>query len=149
MIRVTCPEFQPGERIPTKYTGEGDDVSPPLAWSDRPSGTAELALICDDPDAPVAQPWVHWVVYKIPGDAEGFPEGSAPGTLQGANDFGNTGYGGPMPPPGHGTHRYYFRVYALKEALDLNSPGASKEDVLSAMEGKILDQGELVGTYSR
>jgi Raf kinase inhibitor-like YbhB/YbcL family protein len=162
-IELTSTAFKQGERIPKKHTGEGDDVSPPLAWTNLPEGTKELALICDDPDAPSPkapgpEPWVHWVISKIAADAQGLPEGVArtaqpkqpAGALQGTNswDRDNVGYRGPMPPPGSGTHRYFFRLYALKAPLDVK-PGLDKKGLLAAMAGQILGQGELMGTYSR
>lgn len=147
-ITVQSSGFAAGERIPEKYTGEGLDVSPPLSWSGIPAGTKEIALICDDPDAPTPKPWVHWVAYKIPPDSGGLAEGSAGDAVEGKNDFGRIGYGGPMPPPGHGVHHYYFKTYALDTELGLK-PGASKDQLLKAMEGHVLAQGELVGTYER
>lgn len=158
-IAVSSTAFQEGQRIPRKYTGEGTDVSPPLAWSGVPAGTEELVLICDDPDAPSPQPWVHWVIYKIPADAAGLPEGVAPeprpavpvGVLQGKNSWptGRTiGYRGPMPPPGHGTHHYHFTLYALNTKLDV-PPGLSKSDLLRQIEGKVLATGRLTGVYER
>ena len=162
-IDVTSTAFKQGERIPKKYTGEGEDVSPPLAWKNVPEGTKELALICDDPDAPSPkapgpEPWVHWVIYKISATAQGLPEGvtqaaqpkEPAGALQGKNSWpsGNIGYRGPMPPPGSGNHRYFFRLYALKTPLDVK-PGLEKQGLLDAMSGQILGQGELMGTYSR
>jgi Raf kinase inhibitor-like YbhB/YbcL family protein len=158
-IQLTSTAFGEGERIPRKYTGEGEDVSPPLAWSGLPEGTKELALICDDPDAPTPQPWVHWVIYKIPADCQGLPEGVAKsprpkepaGALQGANSWpsGQTiGYRGPMPPPRHGVHRYFFRLYALEVGLVIE-PGKDKSWLLDAMSGHILGEGQLMGTYER
>ncbi|HID74625.1 MAG TPA: YbhB/YbcL family Raf kinase inhibitor-like protein [Planctomycetaceae bacterium] len=158
-IQLTSSAFAPGEPIPRQYTGEGQDCSPPLAWTGLPEGTGELALICDDPDAPTPEAWVHWVIYKIPPDTTELPEGVAktaqlsqpPGAVQGKNSWpsGQTiGYRGPMPPPGHGVHRYYFRLYALDTPLDV-PPGATKAELLQAMEGHILAQGELMGTYQR
>lgn len=158
-LKLTSPAFQPGQPIPKKYTGEGEDLSPPLEWSNVPEGTQEFALICDDPDAPVSEPWVHWVIYKIPGNVTKLPEGIAktaklsnpPGALQGKNSWpsGQTiGYRGPMPPPGHGRHRYYFRLYALDKPLDL-AAGATKKELLAAMKGHVLAEGELMGTYER
>ncbi len=148
MMSVKSAAFDAGKPIPRKYTGEGPDVSPPLTWSGAPKGTKEFALICDDPDAPRAEPWVHWVVWRIPGDRAVLAEGTAGGVPEGRNDFGRTGYGGPMPPPGHGTHHYHFKLYALDGPIDLK-PGATKKDLLKAMQGHILDQGELIGTYER
>lgn len=158
-LQITSTAFAAGERVPTKHTGEGEDVSPPLAWSDLPPGTKELALICDDPDAPTKEPWVHWVIYKIPPELRSLPEGiparsnlqEPAGPLQGKNSWPNgrtIGYRGPMPPPGHGQHRYFFRLYALDAKLSL-PPGASKAELLDAMQGHVLGEGELLGTYSR
>jgi Raf kinase inhibitor-like YbhB/YbcL family protein len=148
-IEVSSPAFEPGGAIPQKYTGEGRDVSPPLIWEGLPDETKEIALICDDPDAPTPNPWVHWVVYKIRADVMGFREGSTQGeVLEGKNDFGTLGYGGPMPPRGHGVHHYYFKVYALDVELEV-AAGLTKEQLLEAIEGHVLDEGELVGIYER
>lgn len=150
-IKVTSQAFKNGEMIPKKYTGDGEEVSPPIEWSDIPDNTKSIALISDDPDAP-AGTWVHWVIFNIPADLRGLPENvpHAPildnGTRQGLDDSGNNGYGGPCPPSG--THRYYFKVYALDSMLDLK-PGIRKKDLLRAMEGHILVQGELMGKYKR
>ncbi len=148
MITVTSSAFAAGERIPTEYTGEGEDVSPPLLWTGAPDGTVEFALICDDPDAPGPEPWVHWVLYGIPATTDSLAEGSTDIGLEGKTSWGTTGYGGPMPPPGHGTHHYHFRLYALDQPLELRA-GATKSEVLSAMEGHVLARGELIGTYER
>jgi Raf kinase inhibitor-like YbhB/YbcL family protein len=157
-ITITSGAFQAGQPIPKSYTGDGDDRSPPLAWTGVPAETKELALICDDPDAPTPQPWVHWVIYKIPAETKSLEEGmlrkprppTAAGTLQGVNSFDsdNIGYRGPSPPKGHGVHHYHFRLYALDKPLDLE-PALDKKAVLAAMEGHILAQGEMVGTYQR
>lgn len=157
-ITVSSSAFAQNERIPKKYTGEGEDVSPPLAWTGLPAETRELALICDDPDAPIAEPWVHWVIYNIPAAAQGLPEGVArvekppvpAGAVQGKNHWpkDNLGYLGPMPPPGHGTHHYHFTLYALSEPLSL-PPGLTKAELLKKIQGKVLAQGRLTGTYSR
>ena len=155
-LTLTSPAFEPGETIPRKYSGEGADVSPPLQWTQVPEGTKELALICDDPDAPTAQPWVHWVIYKIPRDASGLPENipkvdrlSTPaGALQGFNSWGKTGYGGPMPPPGHGVHHYHFTLFALDAALE-GRTGLDKAALLKAMKAHTLAQAKLIGTYQR
>lgn len=148
MIALASSAFTPGGQIPTKYTGEGEDVSPPLAWSGAPDGTMELALICDDPDAPRPEPWVHWVLYAIPAGTDSLAEGGTGVGLEGKTSWGATGYGGPMPPPGHGTHHYRFRLYALGQTLALEA-GATKDELLSAMKGLVLAHGELVGTYER
>jgi Raf kinase inhibitor-like YbhB/YbcL family protein len=154
-LTVSSTAFAAGERVPKQFTGEGANVSPPLAWSGAPADTKEFALIMDDPDAP-AGTWVHWVLYKIPPTTtslkEGVPTGSTlkepSGALQGKNSSKTAGYYGPMPPPGHGTHHYHFKVYALSKPLDLPA-GATKQQLLDAMHGKILAEGELIATYSR
>jgi len=152
-MQVTSTAFQEGQAIPKKYTGDGDDVSPPLQWSGAPAETNAFALICDDPDAPRAEPWVHWVLYDLPGDVHELPEavptsGSSPrGGAQGRNDFGNPGYGGPAPPRGK-PHRYYFKIYGLDAPLGLKA-GATKNQVEQAMKGHLLAEGQLMGTYKR
>lgn len=151
--------FADGQPIPKRHTGEGQDLSPALAWDGAPAGTQQFALICDDPDAPTPQPWVHWVIYAIGGDVRSLPEGvlaqpqldAPPGALQGANSWrsGRTiGYRGPMPPPGHGVHHYHFKLYALDSPLTL-APGTPKEALLKAMQGHVLAEAELIGTYER
>jgi len=155
-ITLQSSAFQHNAPVPRKYTADGADKSPPLSWSDAPAETKELALIVDDPDAPTKTPWVHWVLYGIPADLKALPEGIAPslrvsqppGLLQGKNSWGKVGYGGPSPPKGHGTHRYFFKLYALDARLTLE-PGGDKEALLKAMAGHILGEGELVGTYRR
>ncbi len=155
-IKVESSAFVHNGRIPKKYTGDGRDMSVPLNWSNIPQGTKELALICDDPDAPTPQPWVHWVIYKIPSETtslqEGIPHGpklrNPKDALQGKNSFGNIGYNGPSPPKGHGVHHYHFRLYALDTKLEINA-GLDKEQLLKAMDGHIIAEGEIVGTYER
>jgi Raf kinase inhibitor-like YbhB/YbcL family protein len=159
-IRVTSTAFNAGQPIPKKYTGEGADVSPPLAWSNLPEKTKELALICDDPDAPTSEPWVHWVIYNIPASLKGLPEGiardlrlkSPAAMLQGQNSWPkgkeNIGYRGPMPPPGHGTHHYHFKVYALEVHLSAE-PGLDKNTLWREIKDHVLAEGELIGTYER
>jgi len=148
---LTCPAFTDGAAIPAVYTCEGRDVSPPLAWTEPPSGTKSYVLISDDPDAP-GKTWVHWVVYNLPATARGLPEAYPPdderpdGTRQGMTDFGRIGYGGPCPPSG--THHYEFRLYALDTVLDL-PPGATTSQVDTAMRGHVLAQARLLGTYRR
>ena len=157
-IQVTSSAFAQGHAIPKKYTGDGEDVSPPLAWSNTPEKTKELALICDDPDAPNGT-WVHWVIYKIPADTKGLPEGvprksrlkEPHGAVQGKNSWPASeaiGYRGPMPPPGHGTHHYYFKLYAL-DATMTAEPGLDKKAVLEKINDHILAEGVLMGTYER
>jgi hypothetical protein len=148
MIELTSPAFAANGRIPKQYTGEGTNISPPLSWRGVPKGAQELALICDDPDAPTPKPWVHWVVYKIPPTKSGLPENAHASLVQGQNDFGTRGYGGPMPPKGHGVHRYQFHLYALDQPLNARA-GLTKDQLLEAMRGHVLDEGRLVGVYER
>jgi Raf kinase inhibitor-like YbhB/YbcL family protein len=155
-MKITSPAFTHGSPIPARYTGDGQDASPPLTWSGVPAGAVELALICDDPDAPRAEPWVHWVLYKIPASATGLAEGipgketlSAPaGAMQGLNTWPVVGYRGPAPPHGHGVHHYRFHLYALDAALTLQ-PRLTKAELLQAIKGHVLAEAELVGTYQR
>jgi Raf kinase inhibitor-like YbhB/YbcL family protein len=150
-MELISSAFNEGGMIPGKYTCDGADVSPPLKWAALPAGTKSLALICDDPDAPVGN-WVHWVYYDIPVGTEGLPEKvatdehPAEGGTQGLNDFRKMGYGGPCPPGG--THRYYFKLYALDTTLNLPA-GATKKQLLKAMENHIIDQTQLMGKYKR
>jgi Raf kinase inhibitor-like YbhB/YbcL family protein len=151
-MQLTSPAFQEGQPIPKQYTGDGKDVSPPLRWDGVPGGTQSLALICDDPDAPRGT-WVHWVLFNLPADARELPEavpakGVGPqGAKQGTNDFRKRGYGGPAPPPGK-PHRYFFKLYALDTVLDLKE-GATKQDLVKAMEGHVLAEGQLMGKFGR
>lgn len=145
-LALESSAFAPGEAIPVRFTCDGDDLSPPLAWAEPPPGTESLALIFDDPDAP-AGTWVHWVLFSIPATARSLPEGAAGTGLQGTNSWGRDGYGGPCPPSGS-THTYVFRLYALDATLDL-APGASKEALLDAVQGHVLAEGQLTGTYAR
>ena len=147
-IQVSSPAFESGGAIPAKYTGEGQNVSPPLTWTGLPEGTEEISLICDDPDAPRSEPFVHWVVYKIPANLTGLPEGGTQGALEGENSAGRVGYSGPMPPQGGGVHHYHFKVYALDTELDA-AAGLTKDQLLGAMIGHTLAEGELIGTYER
>ena len=134
-----------GEPIDSRYTCDGEDVSPALAWEGVPEGTAELALVMEDPDAPGGT-FTHWLVYGLdPGETQ-LPEGADP-ALQGTNDFGNVGYGGPCPPGGE-THDYVFRLLALDQELELEE-GASRDDLLGAVEGRVVAEATLTGSYSR
>jgi Raf kinase inhibitor-like YbhB/YbcL family protein len=150
-IDFVSPAFEEGGAIPARYTCDGLDVSPPLSWGSVPDGTRSLALIADDPDAPRGT-FVHWVLYNLPPDTRRLPEDvpnreTLPsGAAQGVNGAGSVGYMGPCPPSG--THRYFFKVYALDTGLNLGA-GATKEDLVSVMEGHILAEGRLVGTYRR
>lgn len=151
-LSLSSPLFTEGSRIPAKYTCEGQDVSPPLVWGEPPQKTQGFTLIMDDPDAPVGV-FTHWVLFNLPPDVRQLEEGVPAqeqlhnGALQGRNDFGKIGYGGPCP-PGGSAHRYRFTIYALDNTLDL-AAGASKKQLLDAMEGHILAQGQLTGNYQR
>ena len=150
-IELKSSAFEPGGMIPPKYTCDGENVSPPLSWQAPPEGTRSLALICDDPDAPMGT-WVHWVLFNLPADTAQLTENIPTsrelpgGARQGKNDFGKIGYGGPCPPSG--THRYFFKIYALDTPLQLQ-PGATKSQLLKAMEGHIIARGQLMGRYKR
>jgi Raf kinase inhibitor-like YbhB/YbcL family protein len=151
-LTLSSSAFKPGGEIPRQYTCEGADQSPALTWSGAPAGTKSFALIADDPDAPVGT-WVHWVVYDLPGDATELPQGVPPKDTvtgdgkQGVNDFRKVGYGGPCPPPGK-PHRYFFKLYALDAPTQLQAR-ATKAEVLHAIEGHVLAQAEVMGTYKR
>lgn len=150
-ISITSTAFKAEGMIPAKYTCDGADVSPALRWDGIPNGTASIALICDDPDAPMGT-WVHWVLFNLPAGTKELKESVPPektlpdGARQGTNDFRKIGYGGPCPPGG--THRYYFKIYALDKQLDMPA-GADKAQLLRAMEGHVLAQGQLMGKYKR
>jgi len=151
-LEVTSTAFQEGQAIPKQYTGDGQNSSPPLKWQDPPAGTRSLALICEDPDAPRGT-FTHWLVFNIPVQtrelSEGLPgQACLPdGTTQGSNDFGKVGYGGPAPPRGK-PHRYAFKLFALNEVLGLHA-GATPDEFRKAVEGHVLAQGQLTGTYAR
>jgi Raf kinase inhibitor-like YbhB/YbcL family protein len=151
-MKLTSVAFEEGAFIPVQHTCEGKDVSPPLTWTNVPAEAKSLALICDDPDAPVGT-WVHWVLYDLSPKFSELPEAVPPsgvtpeGAKQGVNDFRRSGYGGPCPPPGS-PHRYFFKLYALDLEPGLPA-GATKADLLRAMEGHILAEGQLVGLYKR
>lgn len=151
-LEIKSPVFKEGGSIPLQYTCKGSDISPPLSWSGVPKSAKSMALICDDPDAP-GMTWVHWVVYNISPDENGLKEdlaksGTLPGgTLQGITDFRKIGYGGPCPPPG-GPHRYYFKLYALDKKPELKA-GATKDMLLKSMDGYILEEAQLMGTFKR
>jgi Raf kinase inhibitor-like YbhB/YbcL family protein len=150
-MKITSSAFAEGAMIPARYTCDGQDISPPLAWADVPGGAAALALICDDPDAP-AGTWVHWVAFNLPPGAGGLPEGTPAaktlqaGGVQATNSWRRIGYGGPCPPSG--THRYFFKLYALDSMLSL-SGNATAKDVQAAMKGRILAEAQLMGRYKR
>jgi Raf kinase inhibitor-like YbhB/YbcL family protein len=150
-MTLTSTAFDAGGPIPKKYTGEAEDVSPALSWSGAPEGTKSFAMICHDPDAPLVKPgtygFVHWALYGIPGSATGLAEGTGD-FVQGNNDFGNSGYGGPMPPPGHGTHHYFFWLLALDAEPNL-PPGLTMWELLERIEPNVIAMNRLVGTYMR
>lgn len=150
-MQLTSPAFASGGNIPTKHTGEGEDVSPALRWTDLPEGTRSLAIICHDPDAPLvaggAYGFVHWVAYNIPATATGLDEGSDAFT-SGGSGFGRPGYGGPMPPPGHGPHHYFFWLFALNGEPDLPA-GLAMTELLERIEPQTLGMNRLVGVYER
>ena len=144
-LQLSSSAFQEGEAIPVEYTCDGDDVSLPLAWSEPPPATRSFALILDDPDAPGGV-FTHWVLFNIPPETRQLAQGQVPGgAYQGKNGFGGIGYGGPCPPSG-GAHRYQFALYALDQNLNLET-GATKSQVLDAMQGHVLARGDLMGTY--
>ena len=153
-LTVSSPAFEAGQSIPAVYTCQGEDKSPALAWSSVPEGTQSLALILDDPDAPVGT-WVHWVIYNLPPETRELPEGASQanadafqlpaGAVQGKTSFNRTDYGGPCPPSG--THRYFFKLYALDVLIE--GEGHNAQTLRSAMNGHVLAQGELMGTYQK
>ncbi|MFQ5591273.1 MAG: YbhB/YbcL family Raf kinase inhibitor-like protein [Phycisphaerae bacterium] len=151
---IESSAFSANGPIPVRFTGDGEDVSPPLSWSGVPGDAKELAVIMDDPDAPSRDPWVHWVIYNIPAEVTELPEGvtktelppEPSGAAQGSNSWGRIGYGGPKPPSG--VHHYHFKLYALDTALGA-AAGLDKSGLLRSMQGHIIAQAELVGTYSR
>lgn len=151
-LKVSSLQWKQGETIPEKYTADGSDISPPLHFEGVPAGTKAFALVCDDPDAPMGT-WVHWVIYDIPGVAHGLPEGVATsaslpdGSRQGKNSWEKIGYGGPSPPPGK-PHRYFFRLYALREPLNV-AAGLGAKEVEAAARPKSLEMAAFMGTYGR
>ena len=145
-LTVSSSAFIDGGEIPIQYTCDGENISPPLSWSGVPVDAQSLAMIADDPDAPVGT-FVHWVLYDLPPDVNSLSEGIVGVGTEGVNSFGETGYGAPCPPKGS-THRYFFKLYALDKPLNLDS-GATKDDVEQSMKGHILVQGELMGKYGR
>jgi Raf kinase inhibitor-like YbhB/YbcL family protein len=145
-LEIKSDAFANGQSIPAKYSCTGRNISPALTWGNAPAGTQSFALIVDDPDAPMGT-WVHWVVFNIPSTTTGLEESADTGAVSvGKNSSGKMSYDGPCPPSG--THRYFFKLYALDSILSL-SPGATKEQLLGAMKGHILAQGELMGTFSK
>ena len=163
VMKLESSGFEDGAKLDAKYTVEGQDSSPPLSWSEAPSGTKSFALICDDPDAPsprspAAEPWVHWIIFNIPAErselsreiGHALEPDEVPGARQGVNSWpsDNVGYRGAAPPPGSGQHRYFFKLYALDMMLELDA-GATKRQLLEATSGHVIAEGQLVGIYER
>ena len=156
MWTLQSTAFENGKPIPRQHSGDGEDASPPLAWTDPPAGTREMALLVDDPDAPSPEPWVHWVLYKLPATLRALPAGIPPtrsvaslsGVLQGKNSWGGIGWRGPAPPRGHGVHHYHVKLFAL-DALLPDTGGWGKRELLAAMHEHVLGEAEIVGTYQR
>jgi Raf kinase inhibitor-like YbhB/YbcL family protein len=144
---LTSSNFEEGGRIPREHSCDGDDAPPELLWSGVPSGVVALALTCEDPDAPGGT-FVHWVVWGIDPSSGRIGADDGPGIRHGRNGFGNSGYGGPCPPPGHGPHRYEFTLYALDQSIELE-PGSTIEELRSAIDGHVRATATLMGTYER
>lgn len=145
-LEVKSPAFGFGQAIPRRHAKDGENISPEIAWTGTPDGTREIAVICHDPDAPLTYGFTHWVVYGIPAGTDSIPEGGGSNFTEGQNNFGNQGYGGPAPPPGHDTHYYYFHVYALDSEVDAG-PGLTREELLEKIDDHIIEQNRVVGTY--
>jgi Raf kinase inhibitor-like YbhB/YbcL family protein len=144
-FKITSAAFPEGKEIPKRFTCDGENVSPPLAWTGAPVGAKAFALIVDDPDAPSGL-FTHWIVFNLPASTHSLPEGVKPAANQGTNDFGKPGYGGPCPP--RGRHRYFFHLYALKDELGgLKSP--SRKQIDAALKGHVIGEAVLMGTYQR
>lgn len=146
-MQIQSADFKEGAPIPIKYTSDGENISPELSWDNVPTGVKSFALIVDDPDAPRAEPWVHWILYNIPGNLNVLMEGDLIGTF-GKNSWGRAEYGGPQPPRGSGVHHYRFTLYSLSEDLNARQ-GLTKGELIEAMQGKIGAQAVLVGTYEK
>ncbi len=145
-LRITSPAFKSHQRIPDRYASTGEDVAPELQWSGVPPDTKAFALVVHDPDAPLVDGFTHWVAYGIPGGATGLPEGGGD-AIDGINSLGEQRYSGPAPPAGHGTHHYYFWVYALDEELELE-PGLERQALLARIEDHVIEQARLIGTFA-
>lgn len=144
-LKLSSPAFAQDEPIPERHTGDGEDVAPELSWEGVPDGTQSFAIVVHDPDAPLVDGFTHWVAYGIPGDARSVPEGGD-GVASGVNSFGERGYNGPAPPPGHGPHRYYFWLYALDAELDFPER-IDRKTLLAEIEDHVIEQARLVGTF--
>lgn len=146
-LKVRSTAFDHHRPIPARHTSEGEDISPQLSWSGVPEGTRSFALICHDPDAPLVDGFTHWVAYGIGAAVDSLDEGTD-AVVAGVNSAGNLGYNGPAPPPDHGSHHYYFWIYALDDELDL-APGLSRRELIDAIADHVIEQARLVGTYKR
>ena len=147
-LALTIPGFELDSPIPTRFTADGKGSSPQLAWSGVPEGTAELVVICHDPDAPTTWGFTHWVVYAIPPSVGGLPEDGSSEFSDGSNELGELGYTGPAPPPGHGVHHYFFHLYALDSPLRAKA-GLTRRQVLDRIDDMVIEQARVVGTYER
>jgi Raf kinase inhibitor-like YbhB/YbcL family protein len=147
-LTIVSSDFDNLAAIPSRCAKDGDDQSPNLRWSGAPEGTREFALICHDPDAPLPQGWTHWVLYGIPASVTELESGAGGKYVEGRSDYGEQGWGGPQPPPGHGVHHYYFWVYALDTELGAE-PGLTRAQLLERIDGHVLEQARLVGTYEQ
>lgn len=147
-MQLTSSDLTENERVPERFTCEGEDLSPNLQWTDVPEDATELALVCDDPDAPRGT-FTHWVLWGLPPATRAVETGEVPdGARQGTNGFGSIGYRGPCPPPGHGLHHYHFTLYALGRSVDLEE-GASVDELRAAIDGNVLAEATLIATYER
>ncbi len=144
-LKICSSAFADHTPIPSRHAGDGEDISPPLQWSGVPDGTRSFAVVVHDPDAPLVDGFTHWVAYNIGGDATGLPEGGA-GAAVGTNSFGARRYNGPAPPPGHGPHHYYFRVYALDAGLGLEA-ALDRHRLLALIADHVIEQARIIGTY--
>ena len=147
-LEISSPVFSALETIPQRYTSDGENISPSLQWSEIPPETKQLALICHDPDAPLPPGFTHWTLYNIPPEVTAIAEGEGNKYTEGVNSSGSNGYTGPAPPEGHGIHHYYFWLYALDRALDLQ-PGLNREELLEAIADSVIAQARLIGIYQR
>jgi len=147
-LSITSAAFKHGERIPVRYSGDGEGLSPPLAWQAAPEGTRSFAMVSHDPDAPLIDGFTHWVLYGIPADVTSIDEGGGGSYIQGVHGMGEPGWVPPSPPPGHGDHFYYFHVYALGADVDLE-PGLDRSTLLALIDEHVIEQARIVGVYGR
>jgi Raf kinase inhibitor-like YbhB/YbcL family protein len=147
-LEISTSAFEPHGRFPDRHTADEENVSPELSFGGLPEGTKQIAVVCHDPDAPLPDGFTHWVVYGIPPDTSGIPEGGGSSFVEGQNDAGEQGWYGPAPPEGHGTHHYYFWVYALDTEVDAE-PGLTRTELLERIGDHVIEQARVVGTYER